>query len=77
MEDKVYTQDELRAENIITIDYTLNLKPGNFVAVLDMKAEAQKCLRVFFTFADGRKVTAAWRLARRWGWRPCPSSSAA
>jgi hypothetical protein len=41
MEDKVYTQDELRAENIITIDYTLNLKPGNFVAVLDMKAEAQ------------------------------------
>jgi hypothetical protein len=58
MEDKVYTQDELRAENIITMDYTLNVKPGAFVAVLDMKAEAQKCLRVFFTFADGRKVMA-------------------
>jgi hypothetical protein len=58
MEDKVYTQDELRAENIITMDYTLNLDPGEFVAVLDLKEEAQKCLRVFFTFEDGCKVMA-------------------
>ena len=56
MEDKVYTQNELKAQNIITTDYVLNLEPGKFIAVLDMKAEARNCLRVFFTFEDSRKV---------------------
>ena len=59
MENKVYTQNELKAQNIITMDYALNLEPGNFVAVLDLKATARNCLRVFFTFADGRKIMAA------------------
>lgn len=59
MEDKVYTQDGLRDENILTMDYRLNLEVGRFVAVLDLKAEARNCLRVFFTFEDGRKVLAA------------------
>lgn len=58
MEDKVYTQDGLRDENILTLDYRLNLEVGRFVAVLDLKAEARNCLRVFFTFEDGRKVLA-------------------
>lgn len=54
MENKVYTQSELKAQNIITTDYVPNLEPGEFIAVLDMKAEARNCLRVFFTFEDGR-----------------------
>ena len=56
MENKVYTQNELKAQNIITMDYALNLEPGEFVAVLDLKAQASNCLRVFFTFEDGRKI---------------------
>lgn len=59
MENKVYTQNELKAQNIITMDYALNLEPGEFVAVLDLKAQASSCLRVFFTFEDGRKIMAA------------------
>ena len=58
MENKVYTQNELKAQNIITMDYALNLEPGEFVAVLDLKAQASNCLRVFFTFEDGRKIMA-------------------
>ena len=62
MENKVYTQRELKAENILTMEYELNLDEGEFTAVLDMKAEARSCLRVFFTFDDGRKImaTAQW-----------------
>ena len=56
---KVYTQNELKAQNIITMDYVLNLEPGEYVAVLDLKAQARNCLRVFFTFEDGRKIMAA------------------
>ena len=63
MENKVYTQNELKAQNIITMDYALNLEPGEFVAVLDLKAQASNCLRVFFTFEDGRKIMA---VAQRW-----------
>ena len=59
MENKVYTQNELKARNIITMDYELNLEPGEYLAVLDLKAQARNCLRVFFTFDDGRKITAA------------------
>ena len=59
MEDKVYTQSELKARNIITMDYELNLEPGDYLAVLDLKAQARNCLRVFFTFDDGRKIMAA------------------
>lgn len=51
-ENKVYTQSELKAQNIITTDYVPNLEPGEFIAVLDMKAEARNCLRVFFTFRE-------------------------
>ena len=58
MENKVYTQNELKVQNIITMDYALNLEPGEFVAVLDLKAQARNCLRVFFTFEDGRKIMA-------------------
>ena len=59
MENKVYTQSELKAQNIITMDYELNLEPGEYLAVLDLKAQARNCLRVFFTFDDGRKIMAA------------------
>lgn len=59
MENKIYTQNELKAQNIITMDYALNLEPGEFVAVLNLKAQARNCLRVFFTFEDGRKIMAA------------------
>ena len=59
MENKVYTQSELKARNIITMDYELNLEPGDYLAVLDLKAQARNCLRVFFTFDDGRKIMAA------------------
>ena len=59
MENKVYTQNELKARNIITMDYELNLEPGEYSAVLDLKAQARNCLRVFFTFDDGRKIMAA------------------
>lgn len=65
MENKVYTQDELRRGNILTTEYKLNLEPGVYIARLDLKAEnvrGKKCLRLFFTFEDGRKVisTAHW-----------------
>ena len=42
MENKVYTQNELKAQNIITMDYALNLEPGEFVAVLNLKAQARR-----------------------------------
>ena len=63
-QDKIYTQEDLRREGILTGDYLLNLTPGVFYAVLDLKADAprSKCLRLFFTFEDGRRVfaTAHW-----------------
>ena len=46
MENKVYTQNELKAQNILTMDYVLNLEPGDFIEVLDLKAQARNCLRV-------------------------------
>lgn len=46
MENKVYTQNELKAQNIITMDYALNLEPGEFVAVLNLKAQAQLSARL-------------------------------
>ena len=58
MENKVYTQNELKAQNILTMDYVLNLEPGDFIGVLDLKAQARNCLRVFFTFSDGLKIMA-------------------
>ncbi len=59
-QDKVYSTEEMQREHIFTEEYTFNLTPGIFVAKLDMKAEAnfKRCLRVFFTFDDGRKVIA-------------------
>lgn len=53
--------------SIITTDYVLNLEPGKFIAVLDMKAEARNCLRVFFTFEDSRKVMATTQWWQRYG----------
>ena len=44
MKNDVYTQNDLRRFNILTMDY-----------VLDLKAEARRCLWVFFTFDDGRR----------------------
>ena len=74
MENKVYTQNELKAQNIITMDYVLNLEPGEYVAVLDLKAQARNCLRVFFTFEDGRKIMAAAQWWQRYlGFMKCPS----
>ncbi len=59
MKDDVYTQSDLRRCNILTLDYALNLEPGDFFAVLDLKTEAPRCLRAFFTFEDGRRIMAA------------------
>ena len=56
MKNDVYTQSDLRRFNILTVDYVLNLEPGDFFAVLDLKAEARRCLRAFFTFDDGRRI---------------------
>ena len=56
MKNDVYTQSDLRRFNILTMDYVLNLEPGDFLAVLDLKAEARRCLRAFFTFDDGRRI---------------------
>ena len=62
--NKVYTQEELRLAGIYTGDYQLNLNPGTYYGILDLKAEASRsnCLRLFFTMADGSKVfaTAHW-----------------
>ena len=41
MENEVYTQSELKAQNILTMDYALNLAPGDFIGVLDLKAQAR------------------------------------
>ena len=38
--------------------HALNLEPGEFLAVLDLKAQARNCRRVFFSFEDGRKIMA-------------------
>ena len=43
-----------------------DLEPGKFIAVLDMKAEARNCLRVFFTFEDSRKVMATTQWWQRY-----------
>ena len=74
MENKVYTQSELKARNIITMDYELNLEPGDYLAVLDLKAQARNCLRVFFTFDDGRKIMATVQCGKSiWGSMTFPS----
>ena len=59
-ENKVYTQDELEQQGILTNEYHLNLEPGEFFARLDLKAKTRRnnILRVFFTFEDGCKVMA-------------------
>lgn len=57
---------EKAVQYIITTDYVLNLEPGKFIAVLDMKAEARNCLRVFFTFEDSRKVMATTQWWQRY-----------
>ena len=44
VKDDVYTQNDLRRYNILTMDYVLNLEPGDFYAVLDLKAEARRCV---------------------------------
>ena len=59
MKNDVYTQSDLKRYNILTMDYVLNLEPGDYLAVLDLKAETSRCLRAFFTFDDGRKILAA------------------
>ena len=59
MKNDVYTQSDLRRFNILTMDYVLNLEPGDFLAVLDLKAEARRCLRAFFTFEDRRRIMSA------------------
>lgn len=61
-----YLTDTLMVIHIITTDYVLNLEPGKFIAVLDMKAEARNCLRVFFTFEDSRKVMATTQWWQRY-----------
>ncbi len=62
IEDKVYTQQELKDQDILTDEYRLLLQPGIYFARLDLKAKARSSLRVFFTLDDGRKVlsTAQW-----------------
>jgi len=56
-ESKIYTQRELELANMLTMEYELNLEPGTYEAVLDLKAMTRaNVLRVFFTFADGRKI---------------------
>lgn len=66
MENKVYTQNELKAHNILTMDYVLNLEPGDFIGVLDLKAQARNCLRVFLTLEDGRKIMATTQWWQRY-----------
>lgn len=63
MGNKVCAQNELKAQNILTMDYVLNLEAGDFMGVLDLKAQARNCLRVFFTFEGGWKIMVA---SRRW-----------
>lgn len=58
-ESKIYTQRELELAHILTMEYELNLEPGTYEAILDLKAMTRTdVLRVFFTFADGRKIIA-------------------
>lgn len=57
IENKIYTQRELELEHILTMEYGWNPEPGIYEAVLDLKAMTRaNVLRVFFTFADGRKI---------------------
>ena len=60
MKDIVYSQKDLKSLKIFTNDYEFNMSQiGVFEAVLDLKAETpKKDLRVFFSFADGRKIIA-------------------
>ena len=44
----------------------LNLETGKFIAVLDMKAEGRKCLRVLLTFEERRKVKATTQWWQRY-----------
>ena len=58
-ESKIYTQRELELAHMLTMEYELNLEPGTYEAILDLKAMTRTdVLRVFFTFADGRKIIA-------------------
>ena len=53
MGNKVCAPNELKAQNILTMNYVLNLEAGDFMGVLDLKVQARNCLRVFFTFEGG------------------------
>lgn len=55
---EVYTQEQLKAEGILTTEYALNLEVGDYEARLDLKAKARSGVRVFFTLKDGRKFMA-------------------
>lgn len=65
IEDKVYTQDDLRRANIITTQYRMNMEPGDYIGTLDLKAitNGGHALRVFFTLEDGRQIIS---LAQWW-----------
>ncbi len=66
IEDKVYTQEELQAHNILTDGYRFLLQPGVYFARLDLKAKSKSCLRVFFTLDDGRKILATTQWFQRY-----------
>ena len=50
-ESKIYTQRELELAHILTMEYELNLEPGTYEAILDLKAMTRaNVLRVFLLF---------------------------
>ena len=59
MWNDVISRSDFSISNLAANDYRLNMEPGVYEAVLEMKAQAgRKILRVFFTFEDGRKIIA-------------------
>ena len=59
MKNEIYTRQEFREQGHGVNDYDYNTLPGEFSAVLEMKAWGKnRNLRSFFRFDDGRKIIA-------------------
>lgn len=55
--NKVYTREEMREARIFTGDYIFIDKAGEYIATLEMKAEASSgMLRLFFRLSNGTKI---------------------
>lgn len=55
--NKIYTREEMREQRIFTGDYAFIGEAGEYLATLEMRAEASSgMLRLFFRLVNGSKI---------------------